>query len=1073
MTMLQRSLLPDDAAPTSDLHGLPTQPHDAHLPAGQGTSVAGRSSARRPLRVMIVEDEAVVAIDLECRLQALGYDVVGIADTLTDAVALFAKTLPDLVLLDIRLRDREDGIEVARALRARADRPIVFISAYNDPTTVRRATGVGPHGYLIKPFDDRMLVVTVAIALERHAAERTLRIYRAALHSAHIGVLLVSRRGDEPRIAYANAEYLHMAGRSLEEVLSAPPCVLAVDREGEDARALREAIATGGRDRREVLCQRADGTRFWVSAVVSPVEGQAPEEPMTMVFLLDVTREREARNALGASQRMEVAGRLAAAVAHDFNNVMTAIGSFAELALEADNLAQCRDDLREVLRANWTGARLMEKLLQVARPPRAEQGVAADIAQVLASARPTLERLVGSGIALQMRLGADSLVVGLGITCIEQVIFNLAANARDAMPDGGTLRIELARLPDEGAPTRALLRFCDTGVGMGADTLARIFDPFFTTKPAGLGTGLGLPTARALVEAAGGAVRARSEPGVGTDFEVELPLVATKPEFVDETESLGAMLHRAGGELCALILPVGPVRRAYARGLSLVGLQVRELSDPEEVTRALGAEVHDVRVAVVEVSALGDGAAQESVLARLRERLPTAALLVVGGLDAARVPPGVRSLRRPCSTAHLARAALDELSVALPTTHPSTYPAAPPPMVPPRDEVPREAPSVLLVDDDVPLSHALGRALRREGYRVRTAGSCEEAQSLLASAPVDLLITDVQLGSRNGLDLLALSARDHLAVPVLVISAGLSQPDVQRAIEGQVAGFLPKPFDIDTFKLAVRHALDEGRTARLQRALLRSRIPAKLLEDLSDTRQRFEASLRTLSLRLLPIVPCAGGETFGWEADPCSHGPFADAATLLAAAEALGEVERYGAAVRAALVATAASGPAPRGPLFVQLHPWQLLTQHLAHDAPFLALAPRVVLTVSERAQLASIGQVEARLATLRLNGFRVALRNLGEGYASVGWMQKLRPEFAIVDAPLVHLIDQDEARRELVETLLRICRRSRTRLIAEGVERLAERDALRALGCELMRESAPSPSRREPLSGPPPPGGR
>ena len=88
--------------------------------------MAGRSSARRPLRVMIVEDEAVVAIDLECRLQALGYDVVGIADTLTDAVALFAKTLPDLVLLDIRLRDREDGIEVARALRARADRPIVI-----------------------------------------------------------------------------------------------------------------------------------------------------------------------------------------------------------------------------------------------------------------------------------------------------------------------------------------------------------------------------------------------------------------------------------------------------------------------------------------------------------------------------------------------------------------------------------------------------------------------------------------------------------------------------------------------------------------------------------------------------------------------------------------------------------------------------------------------------------------------------------------------------------------------------------------------------------------------------------
>jgi EAL domain-containing protein (putative c-di-GMP-specific phosphodiesterase class I) len=84
-----------------------------------------------------------------------------------------------------------------------------------------------------------------------------------------------------------------------------------------------------------------------------------------------------------------------------------------------------------------------------------------------------------------------------------------------------------------------------------------------------------------------------------------------------------------------------------------------------------------------------------------------------------------------------------------------------------------------------------------------------------------------------------------------------------------------------------------------------------------------------------------------------------------------------------------------------------------------------------------------------------------------------LRPEFAIVDAPLVHLIDQDEARRELVETLLRICRRSRTRLIAEGVERPAERDALRALGCELMRESAPSPSRREPLSGPPPHGGR
>ena len=236
---------------------------------------------------------------------------------------------------------------------------------------------------------------------------------------------------------------------------------------------------------------------------------------------------------LHQSQRMEMVGHLAGGIAHDFNNLLTVISScaaFAARELPGDD--PIREDLEEIRSASARGSRLVRQLLEFSRRRNVDVQLV-DINDALREMERLLDRAVGDDVVLSLSLAEELPSVRIDRGHVEQIVLNLAVNARDAMPRGGTLEIATST---DGPPAQrqVVLAVRDEGEGMDADTLARIFDPFFTTKEAGRGTGLGLATTRGLVRQAGGQIGCRSVPGIGTTFRIVLPVGREAPPEVAE-----------------------------------------------------------------------------------------------------------------------------------------------------------------------------------------------------------------------------------------------------------------------------------------------------------------------------------------------------------------------------------------------------------------------------------------------------------------------------------------------------------------------------------------------------------
>ncbi len=224
-----------------------------------------------------------------------------------------------------------------------------------------------------------------------------------------------------------------------------------------------------------------------------------------------------------SAQRLESIGKLAGGIAHDFNNVLSVIGTYTELAARSipDEHPAC-DDLAEVKAASRSAGALVRQLLHIARGSSEGDDGESDLIEVARRVSRMIDRAFGARITLQAQFGAAAARVPIDAGQLEQVLLNLAVNARDAMPDGGTLRFEVA--PD-GASDQATVELvvADTGCGMSSDVMERAFEPFYTTKRHAGGTGLGLSTCRGIVERAGGRMHCDSSPGVGTQISIVLP----------------------------------------------------------------------------------------------------------------------------------------------------------------------------------------------------------------------------------------------------------------------------------------------------------------------------------------------------------------------------------------------------------------------------------------------------------------------------------------------------------------------------------------------------------------------
>ncbi len=459
--------------------------------------------------ILIAEDEAIVAMDLEERLTKLGYRIVACVASGEEAVQKARELRPEIALMDISLRGGMDGIEAAERIRTTCDIPIVYVTAYSDPATLTRAKATEPYAYICKPIEDRQLHTAIEITLHKHASDRKLRRLErwlaATLASVGDAVITTDVQG---HVTFMNR---------IAEDLTAWPRADALGRESGDVfriidgrtrqpadspvlRALREGAVIGLTD--GTLLVRRDGREVPIDDSCAPIRDEKGDVSGVVIVFRDVSRQRRAEEdlrrteeKLRQSAKMEAIGRLAGGIAHDFNNLLTVIQGYSHLVkaeLGADHAAGPRLD--EIAKATLHAGELTRQLLAFGRKQLLRPTVI-DLNAFVGEVKNMLHRLIGEDIALEMSLGAKDARVCVDFVQMELAILNLAANARDAMPRGGTLRIETfdasIEAPEGEAPCGPCvgLSLRDTGSGMGQATLAHVFEPFFTTKELGRARG--------------------------------------------------------------------------------------------------------------------------------------------------------------------------------------------------------------------------------------------------------------------------------------------------------------------------------------------------------------------------------------------------------------------------------------------------------------------------------------------------------------------------------------------------------------------------------------------------------
>ena len=370
---------------------------------------------------------------------------------------------------------------------------------------------------------------------DRRRAEDAVQMQVSALNAAAFPIVISDR---DATIVWTNQAFTTMIGYTPEEAIGRNVVEL-LEAGRHDDNSVKKAIwdTIGARRvwRGEVWNRRKDGTLVLFDQTITPVTDAAGRVTHFVAIKADLTEQRKLEGQFLQAQKMEVVGRLAGGIAHDFNNLLTVINGSAELALEhLDKDHPLRGDFERIQESGARAAALTRQLLTFSRR-HVTNRTPLSIANVLHGFRSMLQRLIGEDILLDVAADESLGLVLADESQIEQVILNLAINARDAMPRGGVLRIGADAIDldaafaaaHKGAQAGPHVRIVitDTGEGMSPAVLAKVFEPFFTTKEQGKGTGLGLATVGAVVEQSGGTIGVSSAVGVGTTFTIYLPRI--------------------------------------------------------------------------------------------------------------------------------------------------------------------------------------------------------------------------------------------------------------------------------------------------------------------------------------------------------------------------------------------------------------------------------------------------------------------------------------------------------------------------------------------------------------------
>jgi len=481
------------------------------------------------------------------------------------------------------------------------------------------------------------VVIYKDITERKLAEEQLLKLSQAVMQSP-VPIVITDFLG---KIEFVNQMFTQLSGYSAGEVIGKSSNSLKSGKTRPEVyESLWGTISSGRVWAGDLHNRHKNGDLYWVHSTISPIRNSAGAISHYMAFLESMTERKQLEEQLRQAQKMEAIGQLAGGVAHDFNNILTVIMGFGQLlqhALEADDPK--RANLKQILDAAERATHLTSSLLAFSRKQvMLLQPV--ELSELTRNLTRFLARIIGEDVALHTDLGREPLPVLADSGQLEQVLMNLATNARDAMPGGGELSIrtqsvlldqEFYRQHGYGASGRyALVTIIDTGTGMDADTREKIFEPFFTTKAPGRGTGLGLSIVYGIVKQHGGYITIDSKCGAGTTFSIYLPLTVADPEKASERTS--SEPPRGGKETILVVEDDAMVRHLVDSVLRNFGYRVLLAESGEEAIDLFAANWHSIDLALLDVIMPRMNGKQ--VCEVLRERCPRLKVLFLTGYTA-------------------------------------------------------------------------------------------------------------------------------------------------------------------------------------------------------------------------------------------------------------------------------------------------------------------------------------------------------------------------------------------------------------------------------------------------------
>jgi two-component system, cell cycle sensor histidine kinase and response regulator CckA len=574
-------------------------------------------------------------------------------------------------------------------IRPAEDRPRLHaaVAAKDEGTAGFNASGVWRHrrkdGTMIDveitshahEFEGRPARVVLALDVtERLRAETALRRSEARYRDLFENATdLIATVDEQSRLTAVNEAFIRTLGYSREELLGRPIADLVPPEWHQQLQRARDAKLDGSSEasvyEHELIAR--DGQRIVVEVASRAIMDDGRPVGVEAICR-DITERKQLETQLFQSRRLEAIGQLAGGIAHDFNNLLTVISGYTEALIEEHDGAS-RAELEQIAAAAERATVLTRQLLAFSRRQVMEPQ-ALDLNQIIDGIIPMLGRLIGEDVELVTKLDREIAPVLADANQIEQILLNLAVNARDAMPAGGTLTIETgsvdldadyaAHHPDATAGPHTLIAVSDTGTGMDAETVTHIFEPFFTTKPVGSGTGLGLSTTYGIVKQSGGNIWVYSEPNQGTTFKVYIPAseqaIAATRKATSRTTPVPY-----GDETVLVVEDEDALRKLVASILEARGYHVLSAEDPEQAL----ALAHDSPVDLLLTDLVMPQMNGRELSERIHATHPATRVLFMSGYaDEAVVrngslKPGAVFLEKPFSSIDLARkvrAALDD-----------------------------------------------------------------------------------------------------------------------------------------------------------------------------------------------------------------------------------------------------------------------------------------------------------------------------------------------------------------------------------------------------------------------------